>query len=98
MLRRKRAVNDDAEADGPPLPSLHTLVRQLEFAQRQWLQSRGRRRDLAWRNMLRISKQLDATGGPDEERRALSVQRRERADLADRDQPVDRDGDLAALR
>jgi hypothetical protein len=46
------------EADRPR-PSQRALYRRLKAAQRRWRSARGRKRDEAMREMLRISKALD---------------------------------------
>jgi hypothetical protein len=46
------------EADRPRR-SQRALYRRLKAAQQQWRKSRGRKRDEAMREMLRISKALD---------------------------------------
>ncbi len=52
------ACIDDMEADRPR-PSQAALHRKLQDAQRRWRNSRGAKRDEAWRDMLKISKQMD---------------------------------------
>jgi hypothetical protein len=60
----KRAVLNrrDAEEErrqDTPRPSQRALYRRLQVVQRRWETSRGKRRDEAWREMLRISKAMD---------------------------------------
>jgi hypothetical protein len=60
-LRGVAACIDDVEADRPR-PSQRALYRRLQAAQRRWRVSRGKKRDEAWREMLRISKAMDQGG------------------------------------
>jgi hypothetical protein len=46
------------EADRPR-PSQRALYRRLKAAQRRWRSARGRKRDEAMREMLRLSKAID---------------------------------------
>ena len=59
-LRAVTACTDDMEADRPR-PSQRALYSRLQVAQRQWRGSRGKKRDEAWGEMLRISKAMDET-------------------------------------
>jgi hypothetical protein len=57
-VRAIAACIDDMNADRPR-PSQRALYRQLQAAQRKWRDSRGKKRDEAWREMLRLSKAMD---------------------------------------
>jgi hypothetical protein len=46
------------EADRPR-PSQRALFRRLQYAQRRWRSARGKKRDAAMAEMLRLSKAID---------------------------------------